>query len=65
MTRNGIFRPIALVDGRVVATWGLPAGRVTLQPLEPIADDRLEALAADASDVLRFLGLPDTPMAVT
>jgi hypothetical protein len=64
VTSNGLFRPIALVDGRVVATWGLAAGRITLRPLEPISDDHRQALAVDGSDVLRFLGLPDTPMVV-
>jgi hypothetical protein len=27
---NGIFRAIALVDGRAAGTWGLPCGRVKL-----------------------------------
>ncbi len=36
VTVNGIFRPVALVGGRVVATWGLPGGRVTVSPLEPL-----------------------------
>jgi hypothetical protein len=36
VTVNGIFRPVALVGGRVVATWGLPGGRVTVTPLEPL-----------------------------
>ena len=58
MTTNGIFRPVALVDGRVVATWGLAGGKVTITRLEPIADDVLAALVKDAADVLRFLGLP-------
>ena len=30
VTTNGIFRPVALVDGRVVATWGLAGGVVTI-----------------------------------
>ena len=58
VTTNGIFRPVALVDGRVVATWGLAGGKVTITRLEPIADDVLAALVKDAADVLRFLGLP-------
>jgi hypothetical protein len=64
VTNNGIFRPIALVGGRAVGIWGLPRGVVTLTPLEPIADGDLAALADDARDVHRFLGLPDRPIAV-
>ncbi|MGO1173913.1 MAG: winged helix DNA-binding domain-containing protein [Actinomycetaceae bacterium] len=30
--RNGVFRPAVLVDGRVVGTWRLPAGRRTSAP---------------------------------
>ena len=58
VTTNGMFRPVALVDGRVVATWGLAGGVVTITRLEPVADDVLAALVTDAADVLRFLGLP-------
>jgi hypothetical protein len=36
VTVNGLFRPVALVDGRVVATWGLADGVLTVQALEPI-----------------------------
>jgi hypothetical protein len=61
VTSNGLFRPFAMVDGRAVATWGLDSGRVTLRPLEPLSKTHREALAADASAVLRYLGLPDTP----
>ena len=64
VTSNGIFRPIALVGGRVLATWGLAGGRVSIAPLEPISPRALEALVADAAEVLRFLGLPDAPAAV-
>lgn len=55
VTVNGLFRPFALVGGRAVATWRLAAGAVTVQPLEPYADDVAEALEDDARDVLRFL----------
>jgi hypothetical protein len=64
-TSNGIFRPVALdVTGRVVATWGLPAGTVTLKPLEAIGKTTLVALRAEATDVMRFLALGDRPMVV-
>ncbi|MCW2990366.1 MAG: hypothetical protein JWM73_960, partial [Solirubrobacterales bacterium] len=55
VTTNGIFRPIALVDGRAVATWGLPRGRVELKPFAPLAEPVRAALAAEAADVERFL----------
>jgi hypothetical protein len=64
VTTNGLFRPVALVDGRAVATWSLAAGVVTIRPLEPIPNDAIDALTDDAADVLRFLGLPDTPTVI-
>jgi len=59
VTTNGIFRPFALVDGRVVATWGLSGPRLTVRLLEPVAAPAVDALRHDAGEVLRFLGLPD------
>jgi hypothetical protein len=64
VTSNGIFRPVALVRGRVVGTWALPAGVVTIAPLEPISGADLALLEAEGADVLRFLGLPDRPVVV-
>lgn len=58
MTRNGIFRPVALVDGRVVATWSMSGGVVTISPLDRIASRTRATLSADAADVHRYLGLP-------
>jgi hypothetical protein len=55
VTRNGIFRPFALVGGRAVATWGMPGGRVTLQPFGPVAASTLGGLEREARDVERFL----------
>jgi hypothetical protein len=57
VTTNGIFRPIALAEGRAVATWRLPGGVVTIDPLQRIAPGVLDALVDDAADVQRFLGL--------
>jgi hypothetical protein len=57
VTVNGVFRPFALVDGRAVATWSLSAGRVAVQPFAPLAAHQTAALAADAADVRRFLGI--------
>ncbi len=64
VTTNGIFRPVALVDGQVVATWRLAGGVISIEPLDPIPAAALEALVEDAAKVLRFLALPDTPAVV-
>jgi hypothetical protein len=58
VTSNGLFRPVALVDGRVVASWGLADGTVTIRLLEEIDAAALDALRKDAAAVLRFFGLP-------
>ena len=58
VTVNGLFRPFALVGGRAVATWGLAGGAVTLDWLEDVPGPAQAALAAEAADVRRFLGLP-------
>ena len=55
VTRNGIFRPFALVDGQAVATWGMPRGEVVLEPFSPIPAPVLADLDRDAADVQRFL----------
>ena len=54
---GGIFRPIALSDGRAVATWGIRAGQVEIDPFAPLAGDVAGALDDDARDVLRFLAM--------
>ena len=65
VTVNGLFRPVALVGGRVVASWGLADGVLTVHVLERIGPAALKALRADARDVLRFLGLPDRPAVIS
>jgi hypothetical protein len=55
VTSNGIFRPIALVNGKAVATWALPAKHVELHPFGKLGATVAKALAADAADVERFL----------
>jgi hypothetical protein len=55
VTVNGLFRPFALVDGRAVATWSLPRGRVTIATFGRLAGADAAALEADAGDVERFL----------
>ena len=64
VTVNGLFRPVALVDGRVVATWGLADGTLSIRPLEDVDPAALDALVSDAAAVLRFLGLQRRPAAV-
>jgi Winged helix DNA-binding domain len=64
VTVNGLFRPVALVDGRVVATWGLADGALSIRPLEEIDPVALDALMTDATAVLRFLGLPPRPAVI-
>lgn len=55
VTSNGVFKPFALVDGRAVATWGMPGGRVSISPLSPVPEADRAALEVDAADVERFL----------
>jgi hypothetical protein len=55
VTINGIFRPFALVKGRAVATWRLASGKVTIEPLGPVAKKDAAALEADAAEVLEFM----------
>jgi DNA glycosylase AlkZ-like len=58
VTINGIFRPFALVRGRAVASWTMPAGEVVLKPFAALSRRDAAALTADAEDVVRFLGAP-------
>jgi hypothetical protein len=56
VTSNGVFRAIALVEGRAAATWSLAAGRVRLMPWDATTPEVDAALAAEADEVVRFLG---------
>lgn len=64
ITSNGIFRPIALVDGRAAATWRLDGGRVRLCPFTALPGPVLDLLEQDAAAVLAYLGLPPKPWQV-
>jgi hypothetical protein len=64
VTSNGMFRAVALVEGAAAGIWTVPGGVVTLAPFRPLAAHVLAALEAEAHDVLRFLGLPQTPLRV-
>lgn len=55
VTVNGLFKPIALVGGRAVATWTMPKGQVELAPFGRLPAADRKALEADAADVARFL----------
>lgn len=55
VTLNGIFRPIALVEGRAVATWTMPHGSVELAPFGRLRAADRAALEADGAAVARFL----------
>jgi uncharacterized protein YcaQ len=56
ITVNGLFRPFALAGARAVATWGMPAGKVVLDPFDRLTRKHAAALRADALDVVRYLG---------
>lgn len=64
VTSNGLFRATALVNGQVAGTWRLSDGTVTLTPLEPLTPATLDHLDREARDVLRFLGMPASALAV-
>jgi Winged helix DNA-binding domain len=54
---GGFVRPAVLAGGRVAGTWRLERrATLTVEPFTPLAAAELEALAADAADVGRFLG---------
>lgn len=56
VTKNGVFKAIALVDGRAVATWRMPQGEAVLEPFDQIGGKVGAALRDEAADVKRFLG---------
>jgi hypothetical protein len=53
VTSNGIFKPIALVDGVAVATWTVSTG--ALEPFAPLSARVRRALEDEYVDVQRFL----------
>ncbi|HUR13458.1 MAG TPA: winged helix DNA-binding domain-containing protein [Mycobacteriales bacterium] len=55
VTMNGIFKPIALVRGKAVATWALPRGHVAIEAFDALAATVERALEREAADVERFL----------
>lgn len=53
---GGIFRPIALVRGRAVATWALGRDGVELEPFGRLARRDAAALETDGAEVMSYLG---------
>jgi hypothetical protein len=52
---GGIFRPIALIDGRAAATWRLAARQVMLEPFSRLTAADRAALELEGDDVVRYL----------
>lgn len=59
---NGMFKPIIVIDGRVVGTWKRTLRKtkvlVQLEPFAPFSPAQMEAVVAAAEPYGRFLGLP-------
>ena len=55
VTSNGIFRAIALVDGRAAGTWTMAKGRVSLNLWREHDETTLAALKRDATAVEAYL----------
>lgn len=55
VTTNGIFRAIALVDGRAAGTWTLPGGHVKLNLFGTQSAATMTALERDAAAVESYL----------
>ena len=58
VTTNGVFRPVVLVDGRVVATWGLPGGTVTVDVLGEVPPSARPSLDAEVATCCASWGCP-------
>jgi hypothetical protein len=56
VTVNGLFRPFALVHGTAAGLWSWTGSAVALEPFGELPAGVQAALAAEASDVQRFLG---------
>ena len=52
---GGIIRPVLIVDGRVEATWRSVDQRPQLEPFEPLTPSTRRRVAAESTDVERFL----------
>ena len=52
---GGMIRPVLIVDGRVEATWRTVDQRPRLEPFEPLTPSTRRRVAAESTDVERFL----------
>ena len=52
---GGMIRPVLIVDGRVEATWRTVDQRPQLEPFEPLTPSTRRRVAAESTDVERFL----------
>ena len=61
-TRNGIFSPTILIDGRIAGTWTRQLSgasvAITLRPFGPLTGERARSVAAAVARFGRFLGRP-------
>jgi hypothetical protein len=59
---NGMFKPVIVVDGRVVGTWKRTLRKTKvlarLEPFEPLSPAQMDAAVAAVEPYGRFLGLP-------
>jgi len=59
---NGMFKPLIVIDGRVVGTWKRTLRKtkvlVSFGPFEPLSPTQMEAIVAAAEPYGKFLGLP-------
>lgn len=59
---NGMFKPLLVIDGRVVGTWKRTVRKtkvlLNLDPFETLSPIQVEAVAVAAERYGRFLGLP-------
>jgi hypothetical protein len=65
VTNNGIFRPIALVDGAAAGIWTVQPSAIELRTFAPLLADDVAELEREAGDVLRFLGIASRPLRVS
>jgi hypothetical protein len=59
VTVNGIFRAMALVDGRAAGIWRMPAGKVELELWQPHGPATMQALRSEAAAVEAYLAPSD------
>ena len=62
MPGGGMFKPLLVINGRVVGTWKRTLHKtkvlVSLDPFEPLNSTQMKAVAAATESYGRFLGLP-------